>query len=1151
MRALNEIIRESAESPSLQEDWDRQLRTAKLVADFHAKGQRTVLLADEVGMGKTYVALATIAHHIFQSDNNDRKVMLVVPPNNVLARKWEQEIRTFNEKYLLDSVLQSAKKSLRPMLVADYWDLIRNLHDFQNCPTPRISDAMLACFSFSAWRWHQLRRKKGSWIREWKTYGKINEFDTDYLNFCCRYSPRALIDFLDAENDANPQAMASLVLHLNNGNADDGRLRTLMRRFGQNQDAYEANVFVIGMAKLRSSGVDHASARLLCSFIAIVLLEGCWEETRKTALKQLVKENLCVIPEGMAACGMPHQRWFATLGQINLWGMREAIVAALPPRGERDLLINQMLQGESLKALFKRLQEDAIGNKLTSSGIGLAVVDEVHNWKGGKNGASQFEQRYAPAIQNKLIMSATPFQLHQDELGRVFKSVAGEADQSMSVVGSVLAVGGTAEKCLQASDVFLKHWHELRAADLRLMNQFGTDTPPPEVMLASLRADVNSSPVLLAFLDSAEQYAVAVHALQSELAKIIIRHTKNRDKRHFHVGREYTVQGRPDYRKFRRTLYATSGYGDANDALMNFLAMRLDQLLRRDKPDQSYEANAHLMGGLTSSNKAFQDSNPQLLKGKTSKPETQRYLDFFASTLGSIMHPKVRATVQRAFNNLRRGQKTLIFCERLGTQTEILQSLEQLIESTIFPQGGLEQARRNRESMLKDHQAVELYLCRSWLASQEEQLRRECVNRLQALEKIILEATELKLKELGGGLSPRQLLKLVDLAALLQIVPTQDAHAHAVASLFDGNDDALRRYLRLKDDPEAAIIEDSASETVQPLTEVLPQSLWDVLNGPNIWHARSDAQSLHVDLWDLIRSEAALLSVGDTSRNLDTVAVTVLDLGQGLRKVLLRLDCLHNAERHGEESLTESFIRRLQLNQSHESSPLWATTHAFVCALNAAQGSIRRNAVRSSKRQSLWKGVFLREERIASEMNGETDQEKRINLCAAFNSPLLPTILVCTSIGSEGIDLHLHCADIIHHDMPWNPAKLEQRTGRVDRVGSLAEREYCREAFRLNIGVPFLAHNYEQFQYEKLLARAQKFEIILGKPEFVTDTDEVVVDEEGNEKVLETLPQDGLTDNFNGASLPEWLVDFLKMDLSIPFTAKSSSMQLCRTHPAP
>ena len=43
-------------------------------------------------------------------------------------------------------------------------------------------------------------------------------------------------------------------------------------------------------------------------------------------------------------------------------------------------------------------------------------------------------------------------------------------------------------------------------------------------------------------------------------------------------------------------------------------------------------------------------------------------------------------------------------------------------------------------------------------------------------------------------------------------------------------------------------------------------------------------------------------------------------------------------------------------------------------------------------------------------------------------------ILVLTSVGSEGLDLQF-CSKLINYDLHWNPMRLEQRIGRIDRVG--------------------------------------------------------------------------------------------------------------------
>jgi hypothetical protein len=101
---------------------------------------------------------------------------------------------------------------------------------------------------------------------------------------------------------------------------------------------------------------------------------------------------------------------------------------------------------------------------------------------------------------------------------------------------------------------------------------------------------------------------------------------------------------------------------------------------------------------------------------------------------------------------------------------------------------------------------------------------------------------------------------------------------------------------------------------------------------------------------------------------------------------------------------------------------------------------------------------------------------ERDRLFAAFNSPFTPDVLVCTQIGGEGIDLHLFCRVVIHYDLSFNPAKLEQRTGRCDRIGSRAERE----GSELIVGVPLLAGSYDERIYDALLERDQTNEALIG-----------------------------------------------------------------------
>jgi superfamily II DNA or RNA helicase len=44
-------------------------------------------------------------------------------------------------------------------------------------------------------------------------------------------------------------------------------------------------------------------------------------------------------------------------------------------------------------------------------------------------------------------------------------------------------------------------------------------------------------------------------------------------------------------------------------------------------------------------------------------------------------------------------------------------------------------------------------------------------------------------------------------------------------------------------------------------------------------------------------------------------------------------------------------------------------------------------------------------------------------------------ILIATDAAAEGLNLHRHCRLVINLELPWNPMRLEQRIGRVDRIG--------------------------------------------------------------------------------------------------------------------
>jgi superfamily II DNA or RNA helicase len=74
---------------------------------------------------------------------------------------------------------------------------------------------------------------------------------------------------------------------------------------------------------------------------------------------------------------------------------------------------------------------------------------------------------------------------------------------------------------------------------------------------------------------------------------------------------------------------------------------------------------------------------------------------------------------------------------------------------------------------------------------------------------------------------------------------------------------------------------------------------------------------------------------------------------------------------------------------------------------------------------------------------GGMDSDERERVKAAFQTDpgkSAVRILLATDAASEGIDLQNHCSRLIHYEIPWNPNRLEQRNGRIDRHGQKAKK---------------------------------------------------------------------------------------------------------------
>jgi superfamily II DNA or RNA helicase len=100
-------------------------------------------------------------------------------------------------------------------------------------------------------------------------------------------------------------------------------------------------------------------------------------------------------------------------------------------------------------------------------------------------------------------------------------------------------------------------------------------------------------------------------------------------------------------------------------------------------------------------------------------------------------------------------------------------------------------------------------------------------------------------------------------------------------------------------------------------------------------------------------------------------------------------------------------------------------------------------------------------------LNGSMDLEARTRAQQVFSKDV--RVLISTDAGGEGLNLQF-CHVIVNFDMPWNPMRIEQRIGRVDRIG----QKHVVRAINFVLE-DTVEHRVRQVLEEKLEVIAQEF----------------------------------------------------------------------------
>ena len=128
-------------------------------------------------------------------------------------------------------------------------------------------------------------------------------------------------------------------------------------------------------------------------------------------------------------------------------------------------------------------------------------------------------------------------------------------------------------------------------------------------------------------------------------------------------------------------------------------------------------------------------------------------------------------------------------------------------------------------------------------------------------------------------------------------------------------------------------------------------------------------------------------------------------------------------------------------------------------------------------------GTDLADERIEV-IDGLVSSKNRREIQKRFNTdpakdPL--RILLATDAAREGLNFQAHCTDLFHFDLPWNPGRIEQRNGRIDRKLQPAPEVRCHYFV--------LRQRAEDRVLEVLVGKTERIKRELGSLSKVIDDD--------------------------------------------------------------
>ena len=807
----------------------------------------------------------------------------------------------------------------------------------------------------------------------------------------------------------------------------------------------------------------------------------------------------------------------------------------------------------------------------------LVIIDEIH---GLKNEYVQARRHFEAILKGRfcrlLGLSATPFQLRHDELLSLLKlrrALALPGGRLLALDQAESGLGAAMRSARDSGEIFRSRWKALRQDDQTAVGDtWSAVVNADKAERAELAAEVRP-PRIAHAISAALDLEQRNSALRRHLRPFVIRHQHQRGYREHFVGRQ-AIQanghGSPTFS------WSPGVEVRGNDEIAQYLMMRAVALVKEER------GLPNLGAELTGSYRHLVETAAVWKKlGHATNPLLREYRNILDDLIGhragehdpDTEHRKVQATVQRAMEFFKRGQKSLVFCVYVKTAETIRDQLQTAIDNYLG---------QIREGVFGDATAFDNF-------------RRRFFNRRESLFSLIQDHP--LLGEIRGGrvgVPPQVALRQDHIQQIGALMAERGEYADAdkpdrrlliaatehvaVTSWRDDPEGSkwLEAVLRSCPELKERILDPSWLDGREPLSRSKRAGSVRRLFDPEAAAHTSDpleAEEFEGEVETNRRKDATGDSSEAWQRRLrdDAIGEIIAPyfrhglitaskgrpplLAEHHRKLLTEFDLETRAiagQVFRRTLMAEEFLLRYLADVEKDQDERWADylSDHYVKPLDGHFESLRdrvhaylETLVRAKKNQALLSGYHAGAENrnVVQLVKGDTKNRDRYFL--GFNTPYRPEILVSTSVGQEGIDLHRECRHVIHHDLCWNPATIEQRTGRVDRIGSKVERERMGveegNGPTLEIAVPYLAATYDERMFEELYRRAQLFEVTLGGEIRVEGRDSPhhePSEHKRREKLGIGTDDEDIgeeTDHTGVVDLPPDMIDRLRVDLSV------------------